>query len=319
MKIEKLFDVYNSKSEAFEDHANGTIPFITNGKTSDASVIGFVEPRPKDKIIMENSICLSSFCQPIIIPPPFIARGNGGSGLVILTPLESLPLEELYFYASQLNCYKWKFSYSRQVLIDRIKKLDLIEYKDIGLNIKREIEKILPTECPSKNDNIEHYNYKKIEIQKIFNLIKGDFKSLKSLFPGKIPTVSRKGIDNGITGYYSKPDGSELFSKGIITVSSLEGDAFIQVEDFIASDKVLILKPKLNLRLTTLFYIQYMINSEKWRFTYNRESQKTRFSLLKIFLPLNEKSKNSLKIDEDYIQKIVEDSYGWEIVKSQFF
>lgn len=100
---------------------------------------------------------------------------------------------------------------------------------------------------------------------------------MDKLDEGELPTISRITYDNGVAGHYGKPDDAETYPAGTITVSTLESDAFVQLEDFIATDNVLILKPKRDFKLTTLFFVQFMINSQKWRFSYGRESYKTLF------------------------------------------
>ncbi|MDH5788728.1 MAG: hypothetical protein OEZ40_10600, partial [Candidatus Bathyarchaeota archaeon] len=117
---------------------------------------------------------------------------------------------------------------------------------------------------------------------------------------------------NGVTGYYEKPSEAEIHAKGLLTVSTVTGDAFVQLEDFIATDNVLICRPKREFRITTLFFIQLMINFEKWRFSYGRQPYRRVFSKTRIFLPTN----GSGEIDEDYIQRLVTNSYGWSMIEN---
>ena len=132
---------------------------------------------------------------------------------------------------------------------------------------------------------------------------------------GNVPTVSRIEYNNGVTGYYGIPEGARLYKKGLITVSTVTGDSFIQLDDFIATDNVLICSPKRDFEITTLFFIAMMINLQKWRFSYGRQPYKRIFSKTSIFLPINIDN----DIDEAYIEKLVSSCYGWQTVKNKLY
>ena len=119
-KIKNLFNIENAKSKGYEHYEEGNIPFVTNGDY-DNSIVGFVKPLEKDRVFEKASICLSSFCEATIQTPPFLPRGNGGSGLVVLVPKKEMTEEELYFYTAQINMMKWKFRFSRMLIGRRIK------------------------------------------------------------------------------------------------------------------------------------------------------------------------------------------------------
>ena len=119
--IKQKFDITNAKSKGFSDHKEGEIPFVTNG-IDDNGIIGFVKPLKGERVFNKKAICVSAFCEATVHKPPFLPRGNGGSGLLVLTPIdESMTYEELYYFAAQLNMYKWKFSYGRMVTGDRLR------------------------------------------------------------------------------------------------------------------------------------------------------------------------------------------------------
>ena len=97
-----------------------------------------------------------------------------------------------------------------------------------------------------------------------------------------------------------------------MTISTVSGDAFVQLDNFIATDNVLICQPKRQFRITTLFFIQLMINLQRWRFSYGRQPYKRIFSKTKIFLPVN----NEGEIDENYIEEVVTNCYGWTMIEN---
>lgn len=99
--------------------------FISNGKLNNG-IVGYVTPLESDRVFEEKGICISAFCEATIQNPPFLPRGNGGSGLIVLTPLKPMNEELLTFYAAYINKYcNWMFSYGRMVTMERLKKIKL--------------------------------------------------------------------------------------------------------------------------------------------------------------------------------------------------
>ena len=130
---------------------------------------------------------------------------------------------------------------------------------------------------------------------------RGHFHAIDKLEFGKYPTISRVSTDNGIVGFYEKPTNAKIFESGLLTVSTVTGDVFLQHYPFIATDNVVICIPKKTLKNTTLIYIQAVINKVKWRYSYGRQPYKRILQKAEFFLPVN--SKNEL--DEERIEKIV--------------
>jgi hypothetical protein len=153
--------------------------------------------------------------------------------------------------------------------------------------------------------------FKRFKVTQLFEPIRGDFHALSKLERGKIPTVSRVAYDNGVVGYYAKPPDAKLYVPPKLTVSTVTGDTFVQLMCFIATDNVLILHPKVKLTRTSLFFIQAMINRERWRCTYGRQLYKEKFSKTEMYLP----SDPDGKINEDYMRKTVEGCSYWGILE----
>lgn len=123
--IQSIFKVTNAKSKGFESYDDGNVPFISNGKLNNG-IVGYVTPLEIDRVFEEKGICISAFCEATIQNPPFLPRGNGGSGLIVLTPLKPMNEELLTFYAAYINKYcNWMFSYGRMVTMERLKKIKL--------------------------------------------------------------------------------------------------------------------------------------------------------------------------------------------------
>lgn len=172
---------------------------------------------------------------------------------------------------------------------------------------------LLPEGKPAKLGNPV---WESFNITKYFNLKRGNFHSIADLDPGPYPTISRTSTDNGLIGFYDKPEKAVVWNPGTISVSTVTGDAFIQPVPFIATDNVVLLtaKPEYkDLRLTTLLFIAVMINEVKWRYSYGRQCYKTKFATTNIMLPV----KNS-RLDEGFMQGAVESASYWKLVNAVF-
>lgn len=308
MLLNQLFFIHNAKSSGFETYPQGSIPFVSNGFRNNG-VLGLVKPRKNDRVFDFDGICISAFCEATVHKAPFIPRGNGGSGLTILEPKEKMSFEKLMYIASYINStYRWKFSYGRMVVKDRIQNFQII----IPEKIKpiKAIQKLIPKRHVltyiKKNPR-----FKQFKITELFNLERGDFHALDKLKEGKYPTISRVTLDNGIEGFYSKPKNAKVYPEGTITISTTSGDAFLQLDEFISTDNVVILIPKRNFSIPELLFITTMLNFEKWRISYGRQGYKGLFSKTNIFLPTTTDD----QIDSTYIKEIIENSYHFESIK----
>lgn len=230
--------------------------------------------------------------------------------ITVLVPRERMSLKKLFYIASQINILNWRFNYARKLTPTRLKvlEIDLRNFHDETLELSERFPRSF-----EKSDIKHNRNYRLFKVVNLFRIDRGDFHALDRLDEGNIPTVSRISEDNGVTGYYEKPDGAKVYSKGLLTVSTVSGDAFVQLDNFIATDNVLICNPKRQLRITTLFFIQLMINLQKWRFSYGRQPYKRIFSKTEIFLPIRENG----EIDEDYLEKLVTNYYGWSMIEEK--
>ena len=309
MKIDDLFNIYTAKSKGFENYDLGDIPFISNGFLNNG-VVGFVTPYDGDRIFDFRGLCISAFCEATVQEPPFLPRGNGGSGLIVLEPKKEMSKDELLYYSSYINnSFRWRFSFGRMVTKRRFKDLIIQEYSsDTGIKIAdRSLPKNTIKSIPIQpNKKLEVFN-----ITELFNLHRGDFHALNRLDSGDYPTVSRVAYNNGVVGYFAKPDKAKVYAKYMITISTVTGDAFVQLHEFIATDNVVICEPKYSLKLTTLFFVQYMLNNVKWRWSYGRQCYKMKFATTNIYLPVEDRD----KIDEDYIEKLITNTVYWNQIE----
>lgn len=301
-EIIELFYVKRGKGDYRENLEKGNTPLIS-ATSSNNGIIDHVdiEPTFKASAITVERVDGQAHVQ-------LVDFATVPDDIAVLIPKEKMSLKKLYYIASQINMLNWKFNYARKLTPTRLKTLeiDLANFHDEELDLSEKLP-----EAYDKKELKHNCNYKLFRVTELFRIERGDFHALDRLDEGTIPTVSRISEDNGITGYYKKPNDAKIYSKGLLTVSTVSGDAFVQLDGFMATDNVLILTPKRQFRTTTLFFIQFMINSERWRFSYGRQPYKRVFSKTEILLPI----KNG-EIDEDYIQNLVLNCYGWDVIEN---
>ena len=122
--IEEIFDVKRPRSSSFDDHEPGSVAFVSNGEGS--GIVGYVKPLGNETIFRTASIAISAMSGASIQAPPFIARGTGGSGLVVLEPKADMAPEQLLCVAADYNfCARWRFSWSRQITTEHIRRLSV--------------------------------------------------------------------------------------------------------------------------------------------------------------------------------------------------
>ena len=307
MKISDLFYITNARSKGFEDHENGDIPFVSNGLEENNGIVGFVKPLAGEKIFHKIAICVSAFCEATIQRAPFLPRGNGGSGMVVLSPKEEMTEADLYFYAAQINLQKWRFSFGRMVINDRLKLLE-IEKSIKSYNLMKLVSNLLPN--PVKKEKIENIEFSLIPLSKLFEIKKGKGKYYENCEIGDTPLVSATGKNNGIIGHVNL---APIFKAPMITLERVLGNAFVQLEDFVTvPDDIFVLEPKNVMSIDELFYCASVLNTQKWRFNYSRKMTPIRFKKLSIAMPIN---KNN-EIDINAIRKLVTSNYGWEPISS---
>ena len=128
-RIDDIFTPHTARSLGFERYRPGDVAYVSNG-LRDNGIIGFVKPKPTDKLFTFVGIVLSAFCEATVQIPPFVARGNGGSGVMVLEPKEILTADQLGFIAAYINTYvSWRFSWYRQASVDRIRLIHIPDPK----------------------------------------------------------------------------------------------------------------------------------------------------------------------------------------------
>lgn len=130
------------------------------------------------------------------------------------------------------------------------------------------------------------------------------------------PYVTTTESNNGIS---FKCDTEPNFTKDTVTVAldGTCGTTFYQFEDYIAGEKTAVLSLKESFGVPNdkkaqfLFYLAYIIRVKSWRYHYGRKLSMGRLKEFEIPIPV----KNDGSVDYDHIKSLVENCYGWDVIK----
>ena len=182
----------------------------------------------------------------------------------------------------------------------------MIKFKKIN-DFKKEI---ITKTFFNKFKKINLTNLKEIPIIQLFQtpIKTGEYHVSGILDEGDIPLVSCVSENGGFEGFFEVKN----TLKNAITIASdgMPLTSFYHYYPFVAKDNVLICKPIIPYRFTTLLFITMQLNSLRWRFSYGRKCYENKVHKLKIYLPFKEN-----KIDEDYIEALFKTADSWRILE----
>ncbi|MBN1683200.1 restriction endonuclease subunit S [Candidatus Bathyarchaeota archaeon] len=234
---------------------------------------------------------------------------------IILIPKKPMSVEYLYYVAAIVRFSRWRFNYARKITPTRLGIIKILSDEEFTPTIfYREMYKQLYPKASQKIISpMSPVSFLNFNITDLFILERGHFHALDQLEKGNCPTVSRISVNNGVTGFYNKPAKAKTLPKTTLTVSTVTGDAFIQHSSFIATDNVVICRPKIPMIVTTLIYIQALLNKVKWRYSYGRQCYKGNFQKTVLNLPINKDN----TINENYIEQLVTALPYWDEYKAR--
>jgi type I restriction enzyme M protein len=116
-----FFQVLPGKSTGEKNYSEGTTPYISSGDNCN-SIIRLVA-RNDEECFVNGGITVTAFGYAAVQPWQFMARGNGGSAVRVLIPKFNMSLQELVWFATQINIQAWRFSYARMAIQSRLKNL----------------------------------------------------------------------------------------------------------------------------------------------------------------------------------------------------
>lgn len=320
VRLGELFEVKSGDYHAVKELDPGNIPLVSCGDVNHGFLDRFNIP-PKRRY--SEAVTVAYNGAPLTAkyrPYEFGAKDDIG----VLIPRVKVNPVTLVYVVVVLNAMRWRFSYGRKCFRNKLELLEIEvpiihEDGDCRLDETRISEIVGQVELDRRpkanqpNHQILTANeWRTVRLDQLFVLQRGDFHSLARLDPGNVATVSRTEWDNGVVGYYSPPEGATVYPPGLITVSSVSGDAFVQATDFIATDNVIICNPVGPMRASTLYLLAAAINEQKWRYGYGRQCYQKKLSTLSIRVPWRD-----CTIDEDTIENWIGVQAHWDFVKSK--
>lgn len=310
-KIEDLFKPHTAKSGGFSNHAKGDIAFVTNGFRNNG-VLGFVKSKQDDRVFNFVGIVLSAFCEATVQIPPYIARGNGGSGLIVLEPINPMSADKLAHIAAYINtAVRWRFNWYRQATVERIRQLEIPNPRTPPISFR--VKELLPQQQKQDAKGSGRLFLQPFLLDSLFALAAGDFHSTGELPEGDIPLISCGDANNGITALVNVPDDKVYSHKMTIAFNGMNTlTTKYHPYSFAAKDDVAVCTPRKALRPSTLFFIQLMMAREKWRYNYYRKCFMEKLIRQSVLLPV----KNG-EIDEDAIERIVWTAPYWSYLSQR--
>ena len=286
---------------------DGDIPLVSCAEAN-CGVEGFYDI-PEDKTY-ERVVTISSGGLPLTaFYHPY--RIGVKDDDMICTPRDGIGEATLRYAIVLLNRMRWRFSFGRKCYSNKIGSVRIrLPATAAGDIDHAAIRRSFP--LPSINSVIPPRNrcgvaapishWMDFHLTSLFELERGDFHSLASLEPGGTWVVSRTATDNGTVGRKAPPDGARVFPPGILTVSTVSGDAFLQFDHFIATDNVIACIPKEELKWTTLLFIVFAWNRTRWRASYARQFYRKKLSEQTVRLPVDKLG----ALDEEAMVKATE-------------
>ena len=332
LTIDSLFSVRSGDFHATDKELGpGDVPLVSCGDVNHG-LVGFYDIPKANQY--QDAVTVAYNGQPLAAkyrPYAFGAKDDIGAfgakdDIGILEPREPISPRALVYIATMLNARRWRYSYGRKCFKTKLQSVEVEvpvrESKqgtwclDLGCDLGC-IDSLLesvhldlrPRASAISERPANSSEWMEKRLDQLFDLTRGDFHSLNGLADGEFATVSRTEADNGVVGYYERPDGSTLYAPGLVTVSTVSGDAFVQAEQFIATDNVVVCVPKEQMRRTSSYFIAAMINHQKWRYGYGRQPYIGKLSALTIQLPWQEG-----RMDEATMEDIVRSQPYWSFV-----
>lgn len=304
--IDSLFVLHRATSRSFDDHEPGLVPFVSNSAYENG-VVGYVEPLPEDSIFEFTGIAISALAGAMVHVPPFIARGSAGSGLVVLEPRTPMTTSDLAYLAAYFNrTESWRFHWYRQLTLDRLLPIQMPDAIPSGVQFQ------VARHCPSSSPAARppwKVVLQPIALRDIFHFKAGDYHALDDLLPGTTPVIACGDEENGIAGFF---DVEPRYDHALtIAMNGATLATKYHPYRFAAKDDVVICTPKASLPVSTLLFIQVMLNRERWRYSYYRKCYMNKLPRFEVKLLVKDG-----ELDEPLMERLISTAPYWDYIKS---
>ena len=119
-QVSDFFDVATGASTGEKNYSDGSMPYISSGDSTN-SIVRLVSPVFDE--YFPGGLTVTAFGFASVQPWRFMARGNGGSAVRVLTPRYAMSPSDLVWFAAQINIQRWRFFYARMAIKSRLERL----------------------------------------------------------------------------------------------------------------------------------------------------------------------------------------------------
>lgn len=149
--------------------------------------------------------------------------------------------------------------------------------------------------------NLFDRKWKTFDIPSLFDVTAGVYYSDKECCYGTTPYVSSSATNNGIGKWI---DRRADFEGNMIVTGKIGCKAFYQKDPFCATSDVNVLIPKFNMNEYIGIFIACTINSNNFKYDYNRQCRQGNMRRMIIQLPVNSKGIPDWQFMENYIKSL---------------
>lgn len=303
--LETIFDIQYPKQLTFNKQKlnDDGINFVSS-KSKNGGVVAKVALIPDAEIYAAGAITVP-LKGSVLHAHLQLANFYCAHQIAVLSPKAevNLSIKQRLFYVLCIRRNRFRYSYGRQAdrtlpkllvpSIDQIPAWVNSSYKS-GLSRGSVYSKQV-----AKPDSQHAY----IQLNRIFDIKKGQRLTKKMMKKGETPFVASISSNNGVRQKISvKPN--HLGNTITINYNSSVGEAFYQPYPFFASDDVNVLYPKFQMNQFHALFLITLIRLEKFRFSYGRKWNLRRMQNSRIRVPITSGGVMDLDFMERYIKSL---------------
>ena len=305
--LRQMFTIQSGHYHAKHEVRPGKIPLISCGDTNNGLIGHYDIPDGKT---FSRCITVAYNGSPLLAkyhPYRFGAKDDVG----VLRPRFRMRESTLLFIAAMLNLQRWRYSYGRKCFKQKLPDVavpmpatadgDIDQEVIAAKYVPHQLSKYVPDRFPGEIRVPDNITWRRFAIKDLWHIDTGDFNSYGEFPEGTDMVISRSAQNNGLAGYFRPPSHARLFPPGTITVSTVSGDAFVQLHPFYASDKVVLLTPRRQMQPHTLFFAAFSINRNKWRYSYGRSCFPRTMRQATLLMPVDAHSGELAQATMEYI------------------
>lgn len=311
-KVSEVFDCSTTKAVAAEDIIAGDTPYITRS----AIMNGFSGLIPYDESKINKGNCITVGAEGVLA---FYQDVDFLAGVKIYTLRnKNLNKYNALFICTILNVQKYKYSYGRARVLDKLKNEDILlpatnegepDFEYMTTYVKSVWGGSYKTSIPYSKQTLSFDGWKEFELQEIFDIKYGINMELNSCVESDdleaINFVSRTELNNGVSSRVLPVEGKEPQDPGLITCAGGGSvlSTFLQEEPFYSGRDLYLLKAKDDISKYAKLFIITIIKANKYRYSYGRQANIT-LPFLKIKLPVLPNRKPNYQFMENYMKKL---------------